>query len=469
MKKKIFLIFLCAMLIFSAACVQEQSPPATVDTSPGSIIAIQPVISPEQTPEVKQSALLSSMIPAAFSPYDAPKHVTEEYPFDTLTVSFDADVTVPEATAYPVVKMQRRILTNDEFFTIVGLFADTSNGIYARWDVAKDQWKIWLDEAEQYKDENWILSDYLDNVKEYYNAAEDKVSHEPIDPVSIVQDASRQTFFVPAVDGVTAHKFQILADGFFYSANAVSVGFGSLQTITNLARDIGEYRANDETYEQYLWRIPGEPELSQEDAYAQAVELLNDMGFGELTICYAEPCSLLDNYVNKTTGWAFTFTRDVAGLNVQDEKLSGSFFISGDVPPVYTAPWDRERVLIVVAKDGIRGMSARGIANISGTEIESVQLLPFEAMQERIAEQLNQIYAQSHAGNPGKEGVVKVTSISLGVSLITDEGQTEAGYYVPSWLVNYSLKMSEGDDILGQILISAADGSYIEPRISALE
>jgi hypothetical protein len=173
--------------------------------------------------------------------------------------------------------------------------------------------------------------------------------------------------------------------------------------------------------------------------------------------------------VNKTTGWAFTFTRDVAGLNVQDEKLSGSFFISGDVPPVYTAPWDRERVLIVVAKDGIRGMSARGIARISGTEIESVQLLPFEAMQERIAEQLNQMYAQSHAGNPGKEGVIKVTSISLGVSLITDEGQADAGYYVPSWLVNYSLKMSEGDDILGQILISAAEGSYIEPRISALE
>lgn len=467
MKKIILLGLLCAMVMSAAACGPEQAPPAAVEIAPNSTSAAPPVNSAEQTPDAAQSALLSGMTPAAFSPYEAPAHVTGEYPFDALTVSFNADVTVPGATAYPVVKMQRRTLANDEIFSIAELLADTSNGVYGKWDATKDQWKIWLDEAEQSKDENWMNSDYLDFLKNIYNSAAEEVSREPIDPASIVQGAAEQTFYVPSQDGVTAHRFQVFADGLTYSANTVSAGFYRLQTNVIPEKDVGEFLANFETREQYLWRSPGEPALPQEDARAQAVQLLSDMGFGDLTICYAEPCSFLDNYVNKTTGWAFTFTRDVAGLNVQNEKIAGSMFISNDATPAYFAPWDRERVLIAVSKDGVRGMTVRGISKMSGTEIESVQLLPLDVMQERIAEILNQMYAQSQAADPNRKGIIEVSSMSLGTSLIADEGQADEGYYVPSWIVNYSLKMKEGGDSLGQTLFNAADGSYIEPRMTA--
>lgn len=467
MKKFILLMLVFATMITTAACGQTQTPPATFDTTQDGNSATPSVNSPEQTADAEQSALLSSMTPAAFSPYDVSAHVTGEYPFDALTVSFNADVTVPEATSYPVVKMQRRTMTNDEIFAIVELLADTTNGIYGKWDAPKSQWQTWIDEVEQYKDEPWMNSSYLDSLKEYYNAAEEEVVREPINPALIVQDAAEQIFYVPSQEGAMADKFHIFEDGFIYSTNTVSAGLNGLQTNIIRERDVGEFRANFETREQYFWSSPGEPEIPQEKAYAQAVQLLNDMGFGDLTVSYAEPCCFLDNYVNKTTGWAFTFTRDVAGLSVHEEKIQDSSFISNDVIPAYFAPWSAERVLISIAKDGVRGITVRGISNISGTEIESVQLVPFETMQERIAETLNQMYAaQLRTENSSVKGEIEVTSALLGVSLIADNGHTDEGYYVPSWIVNYSLTMT-GGDYSGQIIFDAAGGNYIEPRMTA--
>lgn len=469
MKKIILLALVFAMIISIVACGQKQTPPTAVDniTNSNSNSVTPPVNLPEQTPDEKQSALLSGMAPAAFSPYDAPAHVTEDYPFQSLTVSFNTDVIVPEVMAYSVVKMQKRALTHDELFAIVNLLADTTSGVYGKWEASKDQWKGWLDEAEQHKDEKWIDRGYIDFLRNCYNAAEEKVSHEPIDSASIVQGAAEQTFYVPSQDGITAHKFQVFADGFIYSANAVSAGNTSLQTDVILKRNIGEFRSNDETREQYLWRSPGEPSLSQEEAYEQAAKLLRNMGFSDLALCYAEPCSLIDRQVNKTTGWAFTFTRDVTGLNTQDEMLLGSSFISNDATPAYFAPWDRERVIIAMAKDGVRSVTVRGISRIVDTEFESVQLLTFDVMQECIAENLNKMYAQMYADNPYMKGIIEVTSVSLSTSMIADNGQTDEGYYVPSWIVNYTIKMNESEDLVGQIIFNAADGSYIEPRMTA--
>ena len=198
-----------------------------------------------------------------------------------------------------------------------------------------------------------------------------------------------------------------------------------------------------------------------------ACKLLDDMGLGDLTVSYAEPCCFLDNYVNKTTGWAVTFTRSAAGLSVQEENLQGSSFISFNAAPAYFAPWSVERALISIAKDGVRGITVRGMSNISGTEIESVRLMPFDAMQERIADTLNRMYAaQMQAENPSVKGEITVTSALLGMSLIADNGQTEEGFYVPSWIVNYSLTTAGGDQS-GQIIFNAADGNYIEPRMTA--
>lgn len=40
--------------------------------------------------------------------------------------------------------------------------------------------------------------------------------------------------------------------------------------------------------------------------------------------------------------------------------------------------------------------------------------------------------AQLQAKNPDQKGVIEVASVSIGVSLIADEGHTDEGYYVPS-------------------------------------
>ena len=467
MKKLIFPILILAMVITMAACGQTQAPPAVVDTAPHGNSTAPPAKSPEQTADTKQSALLMGMTPDAYSPYDAPAHVSGEYRFDALIVAFNADVTVPEATSYPVVKMLRRTLTNKEIFGIVNLLADTSNGVYGKWDAPKEQWQAWIDEASRYMSEPWMDGSYMLFLKECYNAAQETVSREPIDSASIVQGTAEQTFYVPSQNGITAHKFQVFEDGFIYSANAVSDGLYGLKTEIIRKRDAAEFSANFESREQYLWNSPGEPEITQEEAYTQAVKLLDDMGLGDLTVSYAEPCCFLDNYVNKTTGLAVTFTRSAAGLSVQEENLQGSSFISFNAAPAYFAPWSVERALISIAKDGVRGITVRGMSNISGTEIESVRLMPFDAMQERIADTLNRMYAaQMQAENPSVKGEITVTSALLGMSLIADNGQTEEGFYVPSWIVNYSLTTAGGDQS-GQIIFNAADGNYIEPRMTA--
>jgi hypothetical protein len=144
------------------------------------------------------------------------------------------------------------------------------------------------------------------------------------------------------------------------------------------------------------------------------------------------------------------------------------YMVSPYSTPSYGAPWLQEICRIVIDKNGLCTLRWQGASETNGTGIESVQLEPFETIQERIVNQLNYMYGG--ANENGRNSLdVKVTNIELGISLISEKDKTDRGLYIPTWYVSYIVKWSDQEDTKAnwdknQIMFNAIDGSYIEPR-----
>lgn len=223
----------------------------------------------------------------------------------------------------------------------------------------------------------------------------------------------------------------------------------------------------DEAYEtraHFLWRAPSEPDISQTDAYNAAMEIMRFLQI-DLELYDAEPCSVLQNAVHKNTGWQFTFTRALFGLQAQYK--SDAFFMNPASLPSYAAPWEREVVRMVIDKEGLCSFVWQGRAAPIQVLVESTQLAAFAYVQERIALQLNYMFG-THENENAMGLDIEIKKIELGISMLSMKDKQDAGIYLPTWYVSYDRKWRDSETWMdpGQIMFSAVDGSYVEPRIT---
>jgi hypothetical protein len=180
-----------------------------------------------------------------------------------------------------------------------------------------------------------------------------------------------------------------------------------------------------DTIEHFSWIQPGEPEISQENAYSEALKYIDEMGIG-LEIYAAEPCTVLVNQVKKSTGWQFAFTRSISKLQAQYNDIG--LMVSPFSVPSYGAPWLQEMCRIVVDKDGLCILWWQGASEISNVIASSVQLESFNNIEQRIVNQLNYMYG-THENGSGYGLDIKITEIRLGISLISEKDKTDSGIY----------------------------------------
>ena len=419
----------------------------------------------QPTPEVevvvgRQEDVLESVQtvePDDFEPYEAPEHVSEvydDYPY--LSITYDADVVVPETTAYPITEMSKREFTEEDMVSFIDLFIDGDYEMYAGWSLTKDDYLSLLTKVKEYEGTERVTDDNLNYLQELYEQATNDVENTQISSLSELPE--NRPLNIKNEDNIIS-RFMFDPNGLAYYRND-----NYMEVLPSSMTDDSQYEKNmDGDYEHFAWRQPGQPDISQEDAYAIALEYMDKLGI-DLDLYAAEKCSFIKDFVDKTTGWQFTFMRRISNLRAIDD--TGGLFMDPKAPPSYGSPWGQEQLTIAVDKNGLFSLWWRGASELSHTVTESAQLEDFDTIQQRITNQLNYLCA-TWGENQGKVFEINITKIELGISLLSVKDQTDIGEYIPTWYVTYSCKF-EGEDSeeIQQIMFSAIDGSYVEPRVT---
>lgn len=400
--------------------------------------------------------------PHPFVKIDVPEHVSSDYKeFGKMKLLFDADVIVPETTAYPVVEVTKRTFSDEELLTLIERFAGSNEKLYSMWDLTKQEW---LDKQIMFKEkdpEQKLAPNYLNFLKQMCDQADEEV-HNPLvkisdlpteqsSPVFVKQDNDTVAFFRLSING---NNFAYYRDMFMEQAPA------------SLYED-EDFDIENETIEQFRWRQPTDPEITQEDAYEQALKYIDGLKI-DLELYKAESCAFLIDVVDKSVGWKFTFTRKISNAQVRYDGQG--FIIEEDALPSFGAPWDVEACTIGIDKNGLCFLEYNGASQISRVVKDSAELEQFDTIQQRIANQLNYIYGAVDR-DKGIGLDIKITKIELGTSLISVKDETDIGIYIPTWYVDHYIKWSDAEDFednweLNTIIFNAIDGSYIEPRVT---
>lgn len=171
MKKAVISLLLCAVMLLTAACRQEVVSPVSVSPEPQTkIVMPDQAGASDPTPTSvsgwdTNSRLLSEMNPAPFERIEAPSHVLEEVAYEKLKVIWDADVTMLEAGAYAVMRVQKRELSKDEMFSVIEDLTGTAKDIYTSWTMSRGEVQALFEEAAAYEGTERLPKEYLRNLK----------------------------------------------------------------------------------------------------------------------------------------------------------------------------------------------------------------------------------------------------------------------------------------------------------------
>jgi beta-lactamase regulating signal transducer with metallopeptidase domain len=435
------------------------------------LLAVSVLTACQPTPETpvvigRQEDVLAAVEPVHpddFEPIEAPGHISEAHDLSYAKIIYDADVAIPETTAYPVTEVEKRVLTEDDVLSYIDLFAGSNYEMYFGWMLTKDDYLALLTKVEPYKGTERVTKQIIKYLQELYEKATNGDVNRRISSLSDIPAEYAEHFpsvSIKTADGAISN-FSWERDGnyFGYKRDDMTEACPA-SSVTN-----DQYTENmDGPVEHFRWKQPAEPDISQEDAYAVALRYRDAMGI-DLELYSAEPCSFITGYVDKTTGWQFTFTRTISGLRTMD--TIGTLGWRKETAPSYGSPWGEETLVMAVDKSGLFSLGWNGASVVSRTVADSAQLLDFDTIHQRITEQLGYNYAYPAEENGNYE--IEVTQICLGISMISMENRMDIGEYLPTWYVTYRYKpenQGKDDWRTQQIMFSAIDGSYIEPRIS---
>ena len=445
-KSAVFVSALLALLMivtcFTTACQPTPENEAVIGRQDDVLDAVEPVASDD------------------FEPIQVPDHISETHDdFPYVKISYDADVVVPEVSAYPVTEVTKRVLTEDDILEYIDMFAGSGYEMYFGWTLSKDDYLALLTKVLQYKGTERVTKEDLDRIQELYDKATNDVVNQPIGSLSDIPVEFSPLVNIKTADGeISQVAWERDGNYLWYTRNYMVQSYPS-SSLTD-----EQYSKNmDGSVEHFNWMKPGEPDISQEDAYAIALQYLDSLGI-DLELYSAEPCSFIKDYVDKTTGWQFVFTRAIAGLQTIDTVNSTNW--TKETAPSYGSPWGEEQLVISVDKTGLFGLNWKGASTVSRTVADSAQLIDFETIHQRITDQLSYKYGFS---DDDSKIEIEISEVRLGISMISLENRTDVGEYLPTWYVSYRYKGENEDDNAWQwqqIMFNATDGSYIEPRIT---
>ncbi|MEA4913708.1 MAG: DUF6034 family protein [Christensenella sp.] len=368
-------------------------------------------------------------------------------------IEFDTEVRIPVEPEYPILTVERKALTIDEIQGYILLLGGNGEELYTNYELSRKEWGRILEQAEKDRDHLHTLTSKLDYLREQYRNAALAPQNENIKLVNITQGKQVNLYFKGTGDGISALSVILGGNKFTY--------FRELNS-TILGKDLCEDYAKDpKAGTDVEWLMPGNPEITYDEAYKHAEEWLKSFEI-DLTLYFAEPCSIITNRVFKTTGWKFVFTRKSGELQAQF-KDGAWCYINPNAPPEIGAPWSQEFGIMVIDKRGLCELWWQGASKVkqkSGTS----SLLDFDSIQQNITNQLSKMYVDEQE----YKHEIRVTLIELGTSMIAVKNHGDIGEYTPTWYITYENHLvNDSSEIIEmeQIMFNAIDGNYIEPRV----
>ena len=132
----------------------------------------------------------------------------------------------------------------------------------------------------------------------------------------------------------------------------------------------------------------------------------------------------------------------------------------------FTPSWDYENVIVAVDGDGtILGMAWEGPLVETEVLSDATTLLPFEEVMGIFARQMNRLFSYEEA----MHGTLTVTDVQLGLFRIREQGDMESGLLAPVWFitgeyrdVSHPEEVHLYDSMTPIAVINAIDGSIID-------
>lgn len=407
-------------------------------------------------------------------------HVTADVPIRVLT----------EGT-FPLVRVQRREVTNEERLTIYRRLFE-SDGIYKyEYHPTKEaivreieyllqepteaEKKEFLEDPEN-TEETWAA--YLQSRKDRIEVLRQKYLAMPDDGSSLPFEPWDGSVFTVGTEGNPG-----MIVGVEYPVSGRMVSYGTLLP----DRPVDYSRQQDEgtgTYSVYSFDkrldMPGVERIAPE-----AYDRVHD-GAAITARAAAEaalsPLDGLGNFAVADILWSHDADDEAVSAGITGKQAylirltpmfhGASLLYTGasamDIPEGggYTPVWHYEHVLAAVDGDGtILGMAWE--SPLAETEVlaDDTALLPFEEIMDIFTRQVDRIYSYEEATG----AALTVTDVRLGLFRIREQGDMESGLLVPTWFItgeyhsaSHPEDVSLRDEYWPIAVINAVNGSLID-------
>ena len=433
--------------------------------------------------------------------YEAPDHWTDNAEEGAIIINIDADVIMPEVSAYPVIKLEPLVFSQERVDELVHYFAGDRK-LYQPNLLTKKDYEDALIQAKrgQLVDGEYVVTE---ETKRVVAELEETINNAPEDSPKIYTDTTltHDTNNDGTIDLSTSNNYltiNIEGDkgpdaGCIYFRNFVdgesNLTEFSYLTTTYMAESFArsfvekdqrmqkeydpEYlekdtmKSNEERYQKLM---SANISITKDEAQAVAQKAIDELNIQDMYLITAER-ALLDPYHGLPSdgsdkgGYVFEYVRQSGGIaGFIRRSWSGN---PSENPPEYRPPFEQESVTVVVTDDGIESFLWIGCAQVIETASENVELLPFEDVIERLEECIFIERAYEAGFDTTQTITINVDTAELRVGYIDVKDELNQALLVPVWMFQTTgaLTANDGRTFTGMMdeiyIFNAIDGGYI--------
>ncbi len=414
---------------------------------------------------------------AAATPYQATQHWKEDTPItlNGLTVTIDADVSMPSAEKYPVIRVKDKVFTQEEADKIIAVLSQGKQ-LYSATQTKEDLEQdliAYKAELERYNKENAgeqlisLTELMIKDIEEQIKALPEKEVIEPPSTTFQKTGVGAGAIFVRADLGKAQKALIAIENKTAEWPNSSRLEFYNGPNYWPYNMEKHEVLPENST--------PKGIQTTQEQATAQAQSMIEKLGIQNMQLAVVRPAYLSSFDNNHQTEdvqcWQLTYARQLQGIPVSIYKEDDAFIMPVAIGyGAYNSGFTCETLTVQVDDTGIVLFLWAGSMELLDTINENAKLLPFADIQQRIKEQLPIKFTNPKARNAT---FVQVTNVQLGLARVRIKDAKDDYMLIPVWdvygyndatspYISGKAKTNPQDLIETLLTVNAMDGSVID-------
>lgn len=499
------LLFWTAMGFSCLAAACQPTPEAPVVVDRREDIPRDAILTPSETqvPEAEDA-----IEPAQYSVMGHWTETVEKNKF--LAMNINADIYMPDVTAYPVERLERVTLTQERVNELIAYFTKPGVKFYTGEDVRlKSEYEEDLIYAKQnlQKVLNGGDGETPESIRAYIKELEKKMANAPetytytyVEPVFTFptdyetgeprKEEGENSIYVSiewpdgsrhGSIGATRYEKDKNTSSSFHFSN-ISGGYDVESYFTWYDGYLKQEEENPPAWANAEWEQDIKRQrdfvnnglkrmqsntMDLDVAKQQAVGLLEELGIRDMQLISYEKAMFAREKTTEfkdhlISGCYVTFARECGGIPSATQN-GGSFSREQDYSELYCAPFGLESVSVLISGEGVEQFEWRGIAQIAEHVTGHTKLIPLEELKQDI---LNHIYFMNAAWVGGQHrGKIRIniSEVRLHTTYINAKDDPERVLIVPAWMVKTQ------DERLYDDMDAWMQGNQAEFMINALD